>query len=517
MVEILPQSETNLPVNNCLKQLQSQNTLSPVPIQSIFQQILPQPSLVSSNNQTQNAQNLASSLMLNLNLPSSISSILFKKSTTENNDQKPSIEKSETNALERPRDPRQQSTNLSKNKIVNHSIDQINTDNAAKNSNPIFDKIQNILTHGVKLVSTCPPRNNLRNKYVTAENDRFVIKRSKPLENFNEDEPEVKSQLVILSEKETRSVDTCSESMILKINKKNTALENMIKIRNTTKIAKLKEFYEENKIPTETYEMFEEFLGENDLLKSLNHLMNYDFCNNKYNPNKTNRKKKKNKQPKLNMDLFEIDHDKRDSTNYVEKVEECDDILYGDIDDFSHNIDELIDMKSENKSPLPKFEQVAHEIANVLDYKGMVAVKKQKTYSHSSCDASSNDHKENKHTSKVLKQEEKSKKNSRSTSPRRKMDDKSSRHRSSRSDSKNRNENLRRSRSNSRPRAKSKEVKNIDPKSRVDYSTKKESERNYCSDKYADSVSSKLNQTNKDKPLKQSQELNKNFKRKRVS
>jgi hypothetical protein len=209
------------------------------------------------------------------------------------------------------------------------------------------------------------------------------------------------------------------------------------------------------------------------------------------------------------MDLFEVDHVKRESTSNVEEVEEGDDILYGDIEDFSHNIDELIDMKLENKSPLPKFEQVAREIDDVLDYKGMVAVKKQKTYSETSCDASSHDHKENKHTSKVLKQEEKSKKSSRSTSPRRKMDA-SSRHRSSRSDSKNRNENLRRSRSNSRP--KSKEVK-----SRIDYSTKKESERHDCSKKYADSVSSKSNETNKDKPLKQSQELNKNFKRKRVS
>ena len=224
----------------------------------------------------------------------------------------------------------------------------------------------------------------------------------------------------------------------------------------------------------------------------------------------------KNRREKIVDNLFDFDNFEGDSKNKNEKNEndEDDDILYSDIKYFDNDAGEIEDMKLVEETIVLKLEHTAEEDGEIMDSdKETLSVKKPKIESQNFTDTFSKSQKENKHTSSVLKQEEKSKKSSRSSSPRRTING-SSRHRSSRSDSKSRNENSRRSRSVSRSRTKSKESK-INAKSRVGYLTKRDTENSQCSKKHDDSVSSKKSDTNKDKPLKQSQEVNKNFKRKR--
>jgi hypothetical protein len=241
-----------------LSQTKPEPVSVPTPAQSILSLIMPLASVKAETQSNHSSQNLASSLALNLNLPASISSILFKKST-EASEKKPS------SSTTPPKYPRQITTN------------------PLESNNPVFNKIQSILTNGIK----APQGGKVqpKNKYITAQTDTYVIRRSKPLENSESSTEALKSQMVVLLENEkvqpvSLNYQSNQQAMVLK-RAKNPHLAKMFSQRNSLKIEDLKRRYAHIES-----ELFEDFMCEAELVKNLALLMNYDFCANKFNPNK---------------------------------------------------------------------------------------------------------------------------------------------------------------------------------------------------------------------------------------
>ena len=479
---------------------------------------------------SQNLGNLATSLSLNLNLPPSVSSILFQKTNNSLTDKKsllPGINKNdvEVKPPERPTDPRLQSTfKPTKRESTAETESTQSQIVRAKTLNPVFNKIQNILTNGVKpLTCNYAPKNTPKNRYITAENKNFTIKRSKPLETFEDTaENVIKSKLVELHEKEKPLKENDAPVMTLNSNRKNTPLQKIFLQRNNKKMDQLTNVYEKQKCNETISEMFEDFKSENDLVNSLNHLMNYDFCKNKFNPNELSRKKKKKKEnPSIKIDLFDIDFVSTNETatksDIPTQTNDSEDILYNDIEDFGHNLELTAQLTEETSRPAGELELelTFHEDGELLEsVGGVVDVNKREIKSAEVSPLRLNKLKENcnKITSRETKQDrnlkEKPNNNNngyyRSSSPRNKRrSDEKSIDRSSRSGSSKKSENLRRSRSRSRSRKR-------DQNSRLDYSTKRGTTDSHSSKNRYDNYNRDRN-----KPLNHSQEANKNCKRKR--
>ena len=478
---------------------------------------------------------LAASLTLNLKLPPAISSILFKKTVQEPS--APPQRALPNTPFEGPKDPRHQS--ISKTPTAQKPT--IHTKESETTSqNPVFNKIQNILTNGIK-----PASNYLKpkpkNKYITAQTSGYTIMRSKPNEQFIQ--PEVKSQLVELYEKETPDTHECTEFTILSAYRQNYRLEKLISHRNTTHLNKIKHLYETNEFADDVNEMFDDFLGHSDLLNSFNSLMNYDFCRNKFNPNKANKKKKiKKVRTKSTFQVMQ-QHESQKIEELHGGVTNSENLLYADLDVDTENgiVESKLDVELQIKSKpinvqLEDDDYKNHDFELKTNFKeednGDIsesekehATNKKPKTSDSSYTSMLSKVNENKITIRETKSVERKyehmsdrqKSDSRSKSPRRFVH---TENRSSKSDNTSRNENRRRSRSRSRSRSRDKSSASFKAnysKSRSESYNEKKSTQKSFSTKYSNSTPNKTSSSNRDMPLRQSQEtnVNKNFKRKR--
>ena len=315
--------------------------------------------------------------LLSLNLPSSISSILFQVTNTIT--PKPTIENNlKPTAINLTnRDPRIKAHPINKTTIkTENNITQTpqniqNKQSPPKNPNPIFNKIQQVIKEG--FTNQNQMKKQSKNVYVI-ENNGVRISRTKPAPNYV-DESDSKSQLVKLYEAEpfehdfTRLIKEKTDWIIVnKANRliKNHRLQNLIQNRNQCMI---------NKMGDEI--MNELNNNENDLINDLKMLMNYDFCNNKHMIKKKKATDKSTKKKNLKTEIrsnvltdliVDLVNENDNNLNLRANEIDNDDDLYGDLNNiyethqeteedniFFDNLNSLENkINTEDKQPLKK-------------------------------------------------------------------------------------------------------------------------------------------------------------------